>query len=543
MHADTQYSGLSSLPTTSGHTGPNLNTAEKIRKRTRSGHIPLLAVLAIAFTVSACALRPVQMRPDQDQTRHGCWNRIRTADGDRIRLNRMLDDEIQSYQHLIEEFLVNRETTLKLIHGLDTDTVLSPTHLDFLHQRMKEALSNLGRLSALLGTHSCWIEATGQELAERGIAPLDPYIRTKGAMIALSAGLFLYDTYLSLVTVLNQNAKIRRYLNQKDIGYGLHSDQLMAITDEFISISNLAQIRDEIDFYEKSIDVARSQRDLDPYFDYLDLLIQSSPALPILREMPLQQMVGMRLESRVNAISDNLLRLNHTAVYGFSAVFGNTMGLVEIRRGHLYNRKDVRKILLQRLQPGDILLEKTPFRLTDKLIPGYWGHAAIWIGSEHDLRVLDLWENPLVRRYHNELSTQRGVAEALRSGTQLNTLTHFLNVDDLLVLRARNAGRAERARTIELALRQIGKPYDFNYNVETTDRIVCSQLVYLAYTGIRWPTREVIGRYTISPDNIAAKSLNDGPLEIVALYHDGRPVYEYRKQMLESLIGLEEQAD
>ena len=33
-------------------------------------------------------------------------------------------------------------------------------------------------------------------------------------------------------------------------------------------------------------------------------------------------------------------------------------------------------------QAGDILLEKTPFRLTDKLIPGYWGHAAVWIGGE-----------------------------------------------------------------------------------------------------------------------------------------------------------------
>ena len=69
--------------------------------------------------------------------------------------------------------------------------------------------------------------------------------------------------------------------------------------------------------------------------------------------------------------------------------------------------------------------------------------------------------------------------------------------------------------TINLALRQIGKAYDFNFDVETTDKIVCSQLVYLAYDKIDWPAESVVGCYTISPDNIAIKSLNNGPFELI----------------------------
>ena len=64
----------------------------------------------------------------------------------------------------------------------------------------------------------------------------------------------------------------------------------------------------------------------------------------------------------------------------------------------------------------------------------------------------------------------------------------------------------------------------FNYDIETTDKIVCSQLVYLAYTGIDWPTDSLVGRYTISPDNIAQKALHDGELEIILLFNDGKQV-------------------
>ena len=38
----------------------------------------------------------------------------------------------------------------------------------------------------------------------------------------------------------------------------------------------------------------------------------------------------------------------------------------------------------------DILFEKTPFRLTDKLIPDHCGHVAIWTGTQADLIELNI---------------------------------------------------------------------------------------------------------------------------------------------------------
>jgi uncharacterized protein YycO len=132
------------------------------------------------------------------------------------------------------------------------------------------------------------------------------------------------------------------------------------------------------------------------------------------------------------------------------------------------------------------------------------------------------------------------VVEALRDGVQMNTLEHFLNIDDLAVLRVKSLGEEALGQAIIRAFRQIGKEYDFNFDVETTNKIVCSELVYLVYPGADWPTDKIIGRYTISPDNVALKVIKDGPLGLILLYHDGNRIQKNRDQVFEELMTKEQ---
>jgi len=125
--------------------------------------------------------------------------------------------------------------------------------------------------------------------------------------------------------------------------------------------------------------------------------------------------------------------------------------------------------------------------------------------------------------------------EALHDGTQMNSLSHFLNIDDLVILRRKNLTEQNKKKIITLALRQVGKPYDFNYDVETTDKTVCSQLVYLAYTDIEWPTDNFIGRYTISPDQIAQKALPEGQLAPILLFIDGKLIDQDSNAFVQTL--------
>ena len=118
----------------------------------------------------------------------------------------------------------------------------------------------------------------------------------------------------------------------------------------------------------------------------------------------------------------------------------------------------------------------------------------------------------------------------------MNSLRDFLNIDDIAIIRCPQLDKKKLAERIILSLRQVGKEYDFNFDVETTDKIVCSELIYTVYIEIDWPTGKSLGRYTISPDNVAEKTLNGGPLELITFYHDGALVTNIPLQQMEKLI-------
>ena len=114
-------------------------------------------------------------------------------------------------------------------------------------------------------------------------------------------------------------------------------------------------------------------------------------------------------------------------------------------------------------------------------------------------------------------------------------------VDDIAILRhTQKLSSKEKIKIITLTLRQIGKEYDFNFDVETTDKIVCSQLVYLAYTDIQWPTDNILGRYTISPDNIATKVAKDKELKTILLYLNGKKVAKDLDKIMIKKLDLHE---
>jgi hypothetical protein len=61
---------------------------------------------------------------------------------------------------------------------------------------------------------------------------------------------------------------------------------------------------------------------------------------------------------------------------------------------------------------------------------------------------------------------------------------------------------------------------------------------YMAYTDIAWPTSKVAGRYAISPDNVAFKAINNGPLKLVTFYHDGKRIDDNAEALMEELMQV-----
>ena len=503
-------------------------------------YLTLVIVLGSFVPLSSCATDRLITRKNHDADHDYCWTRITETKGDATLLNQRLDREINNYQNLTEEVLVAREQALKLTNwiteNIDRDIAIPPSMQDKLNIGMTRGLELSDQVVAVMARNECWLQADEEEMAGRGLPELDPYIRFKGFTMALSATLMLYDTYFTTAAILNKHDRIRQFLNQEDLGYERHEDQLEAVTDTMFNLSNVSLVAREIDFFEVEYPHHDTPLSSDDKASYLTELIKQSPAYPVMRDFTHDDAKDHKEILAHGDVKDKISEFKRNTVNGISKIFGNLVGLVEERKGKLYKDKNSHTYLTTTLKAGDILLEKTPFRLTDKMIPGHWGHAAIWVGDEKELRALGIWDHPRVKKYHEEISSGRRIVEALRSGVELSSLTDFMNVDDIAIIRDPDSSKKQTAARIIRSLRQIGKDYDFNFNVETTDKIVCSQLVYLAYTEITWPTERMLGRYTISPDNVAHKSAHNGPLELIVFYHDGKRIDKQPVKLMEDLM-------
>jgi hypothetical protein len=176
--------------------------------------------------------------------------------------------------------------------------------------------------------------------------------------------------------------------------------------------------------------------------------------------------------------------------------------------------------LLSVLQPYDILLSRAPGHLASKVIPGYYGHAAIWLDNEvtQKKRFLNILKNENSTRFKLR---EKGMAEALRNGVQLSNLQEFADGDEFVVLRLRTLSSEQKTHIMENTMKQMHKGYDFNFDVELTNKVNCTKLVFLAYDFIDWDVRYFMHRYTVLPDDILLTALKNKEFEIVALLKNG----------------------
>jgi hypothetical protein len=220
---------------------------------------------------------------------------------------------------------------------------------------------------------------------------------------------------------------------------------------------------------------------------------------------------GTKLKLKNYSVVDGLVKLSGDIVNALSGFFGNIAGAMRWRKGYLWHNQAMVEEIESTLKPLDMIFEKTPFALTDKFIPGHFGHAAIWLGTEQELKDLGMWDHPLIAPYQEQISRGYSIVEALRPGVSMNSVRGFSNIDHIAIVRAKNilSDKSVYSDVYESALRNIGKDYDFNFDVTTADKIVCSELLYNAFGHIKFPTKFRLGRSTIEPDLIAEVNFYD----------------------------------
>lgn len=436
------------------------------------------------------------------------------------------DCEVLEFQKYAEEALVWRAQSQSFVNMVIEkrqvkNQPITADDLQVIHQGVLDYLELRKKIMSVAYKH----RAVGQKDYEPDVTTKEGRLFILQSKLALAAALLLYDNYIIGIQPWEKDGFLRRLINTDNAKV---TAALEKVSLSFHNTYNAAIVGRAARFYNKAAAIKPGgEAEAALASNYLDKLIAASPTYGALLQSSGGElkMVSQSVNWFVTSLNDRISGFRDLMMGQISGAFGNAVGLVETRKGLLYNKPAVAAMIKKDLLPLDILLEKTPFRLTDALIPGHWGHAAIWTGTKAQLQELEVWDHPAVQPYHRQIESGRGVVEALRSGVEVNSLEHFLNVDDVLVVRPYLLSKEDRKAFLIKTFQQLGKAYDFNFDVETDKRIVCSELIYVVfYKNFTWPTAKVMGRSTISPDNVARAALEQSGLKPTLMYHEGKPV-------------------
>ncbi len=161
------------------------------------------------------------------------------------------------------------------------------------------------------------------------------------------------------------------------------------------------------------------------------------------------------------------------------------------------------------LEPGDILLVRRDWKLSNPWLQGFWTHSALYVGDADDLKRLGVADNPAVKKHlesHGATATEgspRAVIEALGEGVIFNPLSRTLFADYAAALRP-GLDDEQIAWVIVRAFGHIGKPYNFDFDFDNEESLVCTQLIYLSFEGmVDFELRKIMGRPLLTPLSIA----------------------------------------
>jgi uncharacterized protein YycO len=257
------------------------------------------------------------------------------------------------------------------------------------------------------------------------------------------------------------------------------------------------------------------------------------PTDSLLRQLPGTNYIKASFNS-VFKNNDRWTAFIHNMFDVFGTMFFSSSPVVQEYR----TQREKAKTLLSVLKPGDIVLCKSDGFLTNQVIPGFFTHSAIWLGIKNQRKYP---RNPLKlnRDYKRNVNiSDNAMIEAVtRGGVQLNDLKGFVHPSVYLIIRYRKLTTELKNEVVTNALKQIGKAYDFNFDIESSDMVNCTELIFLAYDFINWETHYFLDRYTIFPDDILSTALHDENFEIVALYNNEKLIENPDVSTLSSLMG------
>ena len=220
----------------------------------------------------------------------------------------------------------------------------------------------------------------------------------------------------------------------------------------------------------------------------------------------------------------HLFRLSGSAIAEMKQPFIKTEG-----QGKRVTAEIIEEIR-SKLRPGDIFITRHDDAMSNLFLPGFWPHAALYIG-------------PLSNRDDLGLPTYRDhsadVLEAKKDGVKLREVEETLSVDSFVILRPK-ISTAELDQALEKALTHEGKHYDFAFDFRKAERLCCTELVYRAFHGIgQWNLKLIkqSGHFALPAEELIRQGMQKGLVDVAMIFGVDGDTVEIGKKAQDLLLS------
>jgi uncharacterized protein YneF (UPF0154 family) len=306
-----------------------------------------------------------------------------------------------------------------------------------------------------------------------GPEPADPQELLRCAVPMLSIAALCDSLY-------HPSPALRRSLNRGDRGNHIPSNALQHTRDILYDRA----LRKELSRWQSSRDTVQTSR------------LNLSPAT-----------TALWLKNLLFRQKERFMEAQYEMIHSLGRAFGMFVGRFEGPNDAAKNARQLASLL----RPLDIVMMKSPQRLTDRLIPGYFGHVAVCLSTPGT----DKGNTP------TDPEQIRMIEAVRKSGVRISSLEDFAEGKTFLILRPVGLTQKQQQTIRNNLLKQLNKAYDFHYNVFSLDRIACTELIYAGFDHVLWETERVAGRYILSPDAIVTSAQAGGMFETPAFLDNG----------------------
>lgn len=342
-------------------------------------------------------------------------------------------------------------------------------------------------------------------------------------LLAYGSALLLIDAARFLREIADARPVVRRKLNQPIPTFGIPGGFYDTIQRSLLSARHAWHLYHAIQYYRQHKLQLRDDAmrcGIQPIVDIIDTHMARV-------DVTASQFAGARLRTR----SDQWVRsvgrtLVVKSVYGIQKIVASLMADKYVRPGH---EPQVPAATVTQLAgmiaPGDILVVRKEYALTNYFLPGYWPHAALYLGRLSYLDTLGLTQQPHVRDRWPRLQqaaegSEHVVLESMKDGVHFRSWHSPLRSDSFVVLRP-CLDEMLIVNGLSRAMHHEGKGYDFDFDFGRSDRLVCTEVVYRAYEGLgemQFPLTRRAGRPTLSGSDLIALALQAKFLVPVVLF-------------------------